>query len=153
MNINKTECMCFKQRATTTTSSRPLKLVDKFTYLGSNISSTESVVNICLVTAWTAINRLSITWKSDLSDKIKWDFFQAVAVSIPLNGGTTWILTKCLKEKLNENYPRMLRTILKIYWMQYSTKQQLYSHLPPISQTIQVRQIMWDITGKARMNS
>ena len=30
---------------------------------------------ICLVKAWTAIDRLSIIWKSDLSDKIKRVFF------------------------------------------------------------------------------
>ena len=53
---------------------------NKFTYLGSNISSTESDVNICLAKEWPAINRLLIIWISDLSDKIKWDFFQAVAV-------------------------------------------------------------------------
>ena len=29
-------------------NGKPLKLVDQFTYLGSNISSTESHVNICL---------------------------------------------------------------------------------------------------------
>ena len=34
--------MCLKQkRAISTLSGRPLKLVDQFTYLGSNISSTE----------------------------------------------------------------------------------------------------------------
>ena len=48
----------------------PLKLVDKFTYLGSSVSSTESDVNIRQAKAWTAIDRLSIIWKSDLSDKI-----------------------------------------------------------------------------------
>ena len=56
-------------------SGRPQKLVDKFTYLGSNISFTESDVNIRLAKACTAINRLSIKWVSDQSDKIKRDFF------------------------------------------------------------------------------
>ena len=35
-----------------------------------------------LVKAWTTIDRLSIIWKSNLANKIKWDFFQAMAVSI-----------------------------------------------------------------------
>ena len=69
--------MWFKwEEAIFTLSSRPLKLVDEFTYLGSNISSTESGINICLVKVWTIFNRLSIIQKSDLSDKIKQDFFQ-----------------------------------------------------------------------------
>ena len=48
-----------------------MKLVDPFTNLGSNISSTKSDVNSSLVKAWTAIDWLLIIWKSDLSDKIK----------------------------------------------------------------------------------
>ena len=58
-----------------------LKFVDKFAYLDSNISSTESDVNICLVKAWTAIHMLSILWMSDISDKIKLGFFQAMTVN------------------------------------------------------------------------
>ena len=46
MNISKTEYICFKQRgAISLLSGKPLNLVNKFIYLGSNISSTESNVN------------------------------------------------------------------------------------------------------------
>ena len=49
MNINKTEYMCFKQdEAIATLNPKPKKLIDQFKYLGSNISSTESNVNICI---------------------------------------------------------------------------------------------------------
>ena len=51
---------------------------------------------------WTAIDRLSIRWKNDLSDKIKWDFFQALIVSILLYGCTTWTLAKRTEKKLDE---------------------------------------------------
>ena len=41
VNTNKTEYTCFKQEgAISTLNGKPLKLVDKFTYIGSNISST-----------------------------------------------------------------------------------------------------------------
>ena len=43
-------------------------------------------------------------------------------------------------EKLDGNYARMLRTILKKSWRQHPTKQRLYGDLPPIMKTIQVRQ-------------
>ena len=82
-----------------TLNDRPLKLVDKFTYLISNVSSTESDDNICLAKAWTAVNRLSIIWKSDLSNQIKRDFFKAVAVSILLCGCTMLMLTKYIEKK------------------------------------------------------
>ena len=88
---------------------------------------------------WTAINKLSIIWKSDLTDKIKCSFFHAVVVSILLYGCTTWMLTKRLEKKLDGNYTRMLRAILNKSWRQHPTKHQLYGHLPPITKTIQVR--------------
>ena len=62
-------------------SGKPLKLVDLFIYVSSNISSAESDVNICLEKALNAIERLLIIWKFYLSDKIKQVFFQDVAVS------------------------------------------------------------------------
>ena len=116
-----------------------MKLVDKFTYLGSSVSSTEKDIDTRLTKAWTAIYRLSIIWKSDLTDKMKRSFFQAVVVSILLYGCTTWTLTKCLKKKLDGNYTRMLRAILNKSWREHSTGHQLYGHLPPITKTIQVR--------------
>ena len=93
-----------------------------------------------LTKAWTAIDKLSIVWKSDLTDKMKRSFFQAAVVSILLYGCTTWTLTKRLKKKLDGNYTRMLRAILNESWRQHPTKHQLYGQLPPITKTIQVRQ-------------
>ena len=96
VNAHKTEYMCYNQTGDITTlDGTPLKLVDKFTYLGSSVSSTEKDIDTRLTKAWTAINRLSIIWKSDLTDKMKRSFFQAAVVSIllyasrglPLRGG------------------------------------------------------------------
>ena len=71
---------------------------------------------------------------------MKRSFFQAAVVSILLYGCTTWTLTKRLEKKLDENYTRMLRTVLKKSWRQHPTRHQLYGHLPPpITKTIQVR--------------
>ena len=76
VNADKTEYMCFNQRGDISTrNGGPLKLVDKFTYLGSCVSSTEKDINMRLAKAWTAINRSSVIWKSDLTDKIKRIFF------------------------------------------------------------------------------
>ena len=88
---------------------------------------------------WTAINRLSIIWKSDLTDKMKRSFFLAAVALILLYGCTTWTLTKWLEKKLDGNYTRMLRAILNKSWRQHPTRYQLYGHLPPIMKTIQVR--------------
>ena len=140
VNAHKTEYMCYNQTGDISTlEGTPLKLVDKFTYLGSSVESTEKDIETRLTKAWTAINRLSTIWKSDLTDKMKRSFFQAAVTSILLYGCTTWTLTKRLEKKLDGNYTRMLRAILNKSWQQHPTRHQLYGHLPPITKSIQVR--------------
>ena len=140
VNAHKTEYMCYNQTGNITTlDGASLKLVDKFTYLGSSVSSTENDIDTRLTKAWMVIDRLSIIWKSDLTDKMKCSFFQAAVVSILLYGCTTWTVTKRLEKKLGGNYTRMLRAILNKSWWQHPTRHQLYGHLPPITKTIQVR--------------
>ena len=97
---------------TYTLNASSLKVVDKFTNLGSRVTSIEADINMRLAKAWTAINRLSVKWKSDLTDKIKRSFLQEEAVLILLYGCTTWTLTKRMEKKLDGNYTRMLRAIL-----------------------------------------
>ena len=113
VNVHKTEYMCYNQTGDISTLDRTsLKLVDKFTYLGSSVSSTEKDIDIWLTKAWTAIDQLSIIWKSDLTDKMKSSFFQGAVVSILLYRCTTWTLTKRLEKKLDGNYTRTLWAIL-----------------------------------------
>ena len=72
VNAHKTENMCFNQRGDISTlNGGSLKLVDKFTYFGSSVSTTENYINTRLAKVWTAVDWLSVIWKSDLSDKIK----------------------------------------------------------------------------------
>ena len=81
--------------------------------LGSSVSSMENDINTQLAKAWTAIDRLSVIWKSDLSDKMERIFFQAAVMSILLYGCTTCTLTKRMKKKLDANCAGMLRALLK----------------------------------------
>ena len=86
----KLNILCFNQAGNISTlEGTTLKLVDKFTYLGSSVSSTEKKIDTRLTKAWTAINKLSIIWKSNLTDKMKHSFFQAVVMLILLYGCTT----------------------------------------------------------------
>ena len=139
VNVHKTKYMCYNQTGDISTLETSLKLVDNFTNLRSSVSSTEKDIDTRLTKAWTAIDRLSIIWKSDLTDKMKHSFFQVAVVSILLYGCTTWTLTKRLKKKLDGNYTRMLRTILNKFWQQHPTRHQLYGHLPPNTKTFQAR--------------
>ena len=105
MNSDKTNFMCFElNQAISILNGKPLKLRKQFSYLGSNISSTENDVSIGK--AWIAIDRLMIIWKLVLSYKIKQKFFPAVAMSVLLYGCTISILMKCFEKKLNGNDTR-----------------------------------------------
>ena len=106
VNADKTEFMWFRfEGAIFTLSVKTSKSVDQITYLCSNISFTENDVTICTGNIWTA-----------LSDKIMWDFFQAVAMSVLWYGYTIWTLTKCIKKKLDGNYTRRLHVALNKSW-------------------------------------
>ena len=75
-NAHKTEYMCFNQTIDISTlNGSTLKLVDKFTEQGSSVSITETDINTRLAEVRTAIDRLSVIWKSDLTDKMKRSFF------------------------------------------------------------------------------
>ena len=75
VNAPKTEYMCFNQTGDISTlDGSSVKLVDKFTYLGNSVSSTEKDIDTRLTKAWTAIDMLSLIWESDLTDKNETQF-------------------------------------------------------------------------------
>ena len=105
--------MCFNQTGDIfTLGGGSLKLVNKFTYLGSSVSSTEKDIDTRLTKAWTAFDRLSVMWKSDQTDKMKRSFFQAAAVSILLYGCTKWMLTKRMEKSLTATTQECCEEIL-----------------------------------------
>ena len=70
--------MCFNEEDISPLKGGSLKLLGKFMYLASKILSTESDINMRVANALSAKDRLSLMWMSDLSDKIKRNFFQAI---------------------------------------------------------------------------
>ena len=95
--------------------------MDKFTNLGSSVSSTENDINARLGKAWTAIERLSVIWKQQSCPYYCMDAPHGCWLSV-------------------QRKSLMPRAVLNKFWKQHPTKQQLYGHLPPISKTIQIRQ-------------
>ena len=91
VNAHKREYMCFNKTGNISTlNGSSLKLVDKFTDLGKSVSSIETDIDTWLAKARTANDKLSVIWKSDLTDKMKRSFFQAVVVLKLLYGSTTY---------------------------------------------------------------
>ena len=61
VNAHKMEYMCFNQTGDISTlNGSSLKPVDKFTYRGSSVSSTETDINMRLAKAWTAIGHIEV---------------------------------------------------------------------------------------------
>ena len=133
VNAHKTEYICYNQTGDITTlDGASEKLVDEFIYLGSSVSSTENYIDTRLTKAWTAMKRLSIIWKSELTDKMKRSFFQAAVVSILLYGCTTWTLTKRLKKEtrrqLHKNVESNIEQVLATTTHETPTIRSLASH-------------------------
>ena len=134
--------MCFNQTGNLSTiDGSSLKLVDKFINLWSSVSLTAKDIDTRLTKAWTAIDKVSVIWKSGLTDKMKRSFFQAAVASILLLGCSTWTLTKQMEKKLDGNHTIMLRAIVNKSWRKDPTKHQLYGYLPSITKTIKVIRI------------
>ena len=97
VNADKTNYRHFNQTGEISTlNGDSAKLVDKFTYFGSSISPTKNDINKRLAQAWTAIDKPSVICKTDLSDKIKRNFFHAAIVSILLYWCIIWTLTSLM---------------------------------------------------------
>ena len=142
VNTKKTEFIAYNCNGNISNiSGNNLNCVDSFVYLGSSIASTETDIKTRLGKAWSALTKLNSIWKSNLTEKLKKEFFQAVVQSVLLYGSTTWTLTKQLEKKIDGNYTRMLRAILNISWKEHPSKERLYGTFPPISQVIREQRL------------
>ena len=115
---------------------KPLKLIDQFINLISNVPSPEININILTVKEWTAREKLSTNKNLTSLKTIRQEFFQNVA----LYAWTTWTLSG--EKTLDGNPIRMLNAFWNKSWKQNQTKQQLYGHLPPSAQIIQVKRTL-----------
>ena len=143
INENKTEYMCFNQTGNklTSMSDKELNIVSDFVYLGSWINTTERDLSIRIAKSWSASIKLDKIWKSDLSRKLKIQFFKATVESVLLYGAECWTLTKQLEKKLDGTYTRLLRASLNISWRQRLTNKSLYGDLPKVSQLVRERRL------------
>ena len=108
------------------------KLVHQFTYLGSNISSTESDDNIHLAKVWTAISRLSIIWKYNLAENKTGYLLSCACISITLwmhHLDANEMQVERARWKLQKNASRCLEQILEATPHKTAAVGQLTTHL------------------------
>ena len=76
----------------TTLDNSKLRKVDDFKYLSSWIDQTKKDLEICKGEAWSASNKLTAVWKSNLSRDLKICFPRASVESVLLNRSESWTL-------------------------------------------------------------
>ena len=84
VNADKTEYISMNQKNNSciTLKGKIIKQVNYFKYLGSYVASTDHDVNVRIGQAWAALNNMTSIWKSNLSVKLKKNFFRATVESI-----------------------------------------------------------------------
>ena len=98
VNAGKTKFISYNQTGSIKTlNSKALKSVNSFTYLGSNIASTETDVKTQISKAWSAPDGFNAVWKPSLPNNIKRDFFQAAVETVLVYGSSSLTLTKKLE--------------------------------------------------------
>ena len=120
-----------------------LKCVEDYCYLGSHISSSDKDFRIRKAMAWTACNKLHHIWTSNLSNKIKINIFKTIIEPILLYGSETWTLSSKQHKRLDGTYTKLLMRVKNLSWKSHPTLQQIYQHLPRLSQVIRARRLQF----------
>ena len=132
INENKTKVMKINSRNRTKViiNSKEIEETDSFTYLGSivdTLGGTDDDIKCRIKKAQNAFRMLFKVWKSsNLNVSLKLKIYNAIVKSILLYGSETWKITKQQENKLNSFNTKCLRKILKIYWPEKISNNDLY---------------------------
>ena len=132
LNNSKTEVMIFNQEYDTpirTKTGHELKQVTNFKYLGGQMESSDKDWNYRKGMAWSALNKMSKIWKSNISQTMKRRVFSAAIESILLYNTETYTVNKAFNKKLSGTHSKMLRAALNIKWQQRISNDQIYENL------------------------
>lgn len=151
INIRKTELMKLnnKQEIPIQLKSTNIKETEKFTYLGSVVSTdggTDEDTKSRISKARTAFIILHPIWKSSaLSLKNKIRIFNTNVKAVLLYGSETWRETKTNTNKLQAFVNRCLRQILGIRWPDKITNESLWvkTNQKPVDIDIRSRKWRW----------
>ena len=133
-----------------TVNEHVLETVDKFTYLGSAISSDLSLdkeIATRIGKAATSFSRLRLrAWSNKyITERTKTRIYQCCVVSVLLYGSESWSTYARHERKLNAFHMRCLRNILGITWRDKVTNEAVLAHTGSKSmfQTLKVRRLRW----------
>ena len=152
ISVSKTKILCqdVSEVPRISIGNHTLEVVDKFTYLGSNITSNlslDSELNVRIGKASTAMARLTKrVWdNSMLTLGTKMKVYQACVLSTLLYRSEAWTLYFCQQHKLNTFHLRCLRRLLGITWQDRITNKEVLSRagMPSMFAILLQRRLRW----------
>ena len=146
INVAKTKLMKLNTKSTRAVKidEEPIEEVDKFTYLGSVVTptgGTEEDINSRINKARAAFSQLNKIWTSNtIRLKTKLKIFNSNVKSVLLYGSETWFLNKNLGDKIQVFVNKCLRKILKIFWPNKISNQELWKKTNQDKMSVQIKQ-------------
>ena len=146
ISSEKTKIMEIGQPANTNSiivNGIPVEKVNKFTYLGSVLTSdgeVETDINTRIGKAGSVFRNLQNIWKSNtITEKLKIKLLQTIVLPTCLYASETWKMSVKSRKKLDAFQQRCLRKILKITYRERITNEEVYRRTvtKPLSQTIE----------------
>ena len=128
-----------------------IEQVQEFTYLGSIIDETggtEADVRARINKARRAFGMLNNIWKSgSYSREVKLRIFNTNVKSVLLYGSESWKITKNIASQLQTFINNCLRKILRIFWPNRITNEELWSRTGQEKIEIEIRRRKWGWIG------
>ena len=159
INVDKTEYMLVNidNVQPILIDAKPLKLTEKFNYLGSVIDSTgdsESDVLVRIGKGYGVFRRLNKIWRSRLSLDIKLNLFKTIVIPTVIYSCENWKSSTTIVNKLNVFQQRCLRKILNVSYRDRITNQAILtrSKVDSLATTVEKRRLSW-LGHLLRMNS
>jgi len=124
VSAEKTKVMTFGDNiARVSDGDRTIEQVQRFCYLGANVTPSNSVeqeITIRIGKAASTFRLLQTTWKAKIKLQTKLKIYNAVVIPTLLYGSESWSTTRKQEERLDVFDSRCLRLILKIRWWHHT---------------------------------
>ena len=151
VNAKKTEIMTLNTNRPSPVmlGEQELSTTNTFTYLGSVVNTdggAETDIQQRLCKARTAFKNLQAVWRSgQYTIRTKLHFYKSCILPILLYGSECWRMTECDQQKLSTFHTRSLRRILRIFWPQKVSNQDLLNRcqLEDMAMIITKRRWKW----------
>ena len=149
VNTRKTEIMKVRtnDNSQVTIGNEPLQEVDKFVYLGCQISKDGDIRNeigIRIGKAGAAFKNMEKVWNEDgMSLRTKLKLFNSIVLSVLMYGCETWKGLTEIEERVRRFESGCLRKILKIRWYDMVSEEELRRRTEQQSVTEKLRISRW----------